>query len=193
MSHIILSTDRLNLRTWQPADVAQMSAISADPLVMEYFPSIQNAERTQQMIEYIAKHFEQYGYGLYAVELKNTGFIGFVGLDHPAFEIPGLDVPRSEVIEIGWRLSSKHWNKGYATEAAKAVLHYAFTTLNIDQICSFTTVENHRSRRVMEKIGLHHSKTDDFDHPNIDMNHPLKRHVLYRLKQSEYKKFGASP
>lgn len=188
MNKIILSTDRLNLRTWELDDLPLMAAINADPLVMEYFPSKQDLSRTKKMIDYINSHHEKYGYGLYAVEIKDTHeFIGFVGLDHPAFNIPGLK-PQSEVIEIGWRLSSKQWNHGYATEAASAVLRYAFTILNIDEIFSFTTITNVRSRRVMEKIGLHHSSTDDFDHPKLDINSPLLRHVLYRLTKTEYKK-----
>ena len=90
------------------------------------------------------------------------------------------------IVEIGWRLSSKHWGEGYATEAAKAVLHHAFTVLKLDEIFSFTVVANVKSRRVMEKIGLHHVEEDNFDHPKIDKNSPLRRHVLYRLARNEY-------
>ncbi len=90
------------------------------------------------------------------------------------------------IVEIGWRLSSHHWGKGYATEAAKAVLRYAFTELNLIEIISFTVKANTKSRRVMEKIGLHHSVADDFDHPKLDENSPLRRHALYRLTRDNY-------
>ncbi|NYO85721.1 GNAT family N-acetyltransferase, partial [Escherichia coli] len=83
-------------------------------------------------------------------------------------------------------LSSKLWNLGYATEVAQAVLHYAFTSLNIPEVVSFTTVNNLASRRVMEKIGLHHNTKDDFDHPKLEPNSPLRRHVLYRLSRADY-------
>lgn len=92
------------------------------------------------------------------------------------------------VVEIGWRLSSKHWGQGYATEAAKAVLHYAFTELDLNEIISFTVPANAKSRRVMEKIGLHRNAQNDFEHPNLPENSPLKPHLLYRLSKAEYLK-----
>jgi RimJ/RimL family protein N-acetyltransferase len=86
-------------------------------------------------------------------------------------------------VEIGWRLAANHWGKGYATEGAKAALAFGFKTLKLDEIVSFTTVNNLRSRHVMEKIGMHYNPQDDFDHPKLPHGHPLRRHVLYRLKR----------
>lgn len=186
---IILSTDRLILRTWNVSDIPLMTAISSDPLVMEHFPSTQDLATTQRLIDHINQQYEKFGYAVYAVETKDTHeFIGFVGLSHPPFEIPNFQPKGLPIVEIGWRLSSQHWGRGYATEAAKAVLHYAFTKLNLGEIISFTVVANVNSRRVMEKIGLHHSENDDFDHPKIEENNPLRRHVLYRLTQNEYER-----
>jgi RimJ/RimL family protein N-acetyltransferase len=187
MEKIILSTEHLILRTWKPSDIPLMAAISSDPLVMEHFPAIQDIKATQTLIDHINQHYEKIGYALYAVEIKDTHeFIGFVGLNHPPFEIPNFQPKGLPIVEIGWRLSSKHWGKGYATEAAKAVLHYAFTELNLDEIISFTVVANTKSRRVMEKIGLQHSEADDFDHPKLEENSSLSKHVLYRLTRNEY-------
>lgn len=168
-----------------------MATISSDPLVMEHFPSTQDLAATQTLVDHINRHAEKFGYALYAVETKDTqAFIGFVGLNHPSFDIPHF-VPNSlPIVEIGWRLSSQHWGMGYATEAAKAVLHYAFTELNLSEIISFTVVANIKSRHVMEKIGLHHSEADDFDHPKIDVDSPLKQHVLYRLTREQYRHNG---
>lgn len=183
MSSIILTTDRLILRTWQASDFEPMCEINQDPTAMEFFPSTQDRKQTSQLIEKIEQHYQQYGYTLYAVELKDSGgFIGFVGLLTPQFE--AHFTPNTE---IGWRLSAKHWGKGYAPEAAKAVLDFAFNQLNLPEVVSFTSKLNLRSIRVMEKIGLHHDANDDFDHPNLDANDPLAHHVLYRLKYSEYK------
>jgi RimJ/RimL family protein N-acetyltransferase len=82
--------------------------------------------------------------------LKNTEeMIGFLGLMTPSFE-----AAFTPAVEIGWRLSPTHWNKGYATEGAKAVLNYAFTDLQLKEVVSFTVINNQASRRVMEKIGL---------------------------------------
>lgn len=187
MPKIILSTERLILRTWKPSDTLLMTAISSDPMVMEYFPATQDFTATQALINHINQHYEKFGYAAYAVEIKDTHeFIGFVGLNHPTFEIPNFQLKGLPIVEIAWRLSSKHWGQGYATEAAKAVLHYAFIELNLLEIISFTVPANAKSRRVMEKIGLHHSEEDDFDHPKLEDDSPLKRHVLYRITRTEY-------
>lgn len=123
------------------------------------------------------KHQNDHGFSLYAVELKSTGeMIGWCGL-----MIPSFDAHFTPTVEIGWRLASQHWNHGYATEAATAVLKYAFDSLKLKEVVSFTVVDNIRSRRVMEKIGLHHNSVDDFDHPRIEKSHRLCRHVLYQV------------
>lgn len=185
-SNVILTTERLILRTWTPKDVYPMSLISTDPQVMEYFPYIQDLKATERLVEHINQHQLTYGYALYAVEIKNTKeFIGFVGLNHPSFDIPHFTPKGMPIVEIGWRLSSTHWNKGYATEAAKAVLGYSFTELNLNEIISFTASGNSKSRKVMEKIGLQHDETDDFDHPKLAEDSPLRKHVLYRLTKDQ--------
>jgi RimJ/RimL family protein N-acetyltransferase len=184
---IILTTNRLILRTWKPSDIPLMAAISSDPLVMEHFPAIQDITATQALIDHINQHYKKFGYAAYAVEIKDTHeFIGFVGLNHPPFAIPNFQPVTLPIVEIGWRLSSQHWGKGYATEAAKAVLHYAFTELNLGEIISFTVITNNKSRRVMEKIGLQHSEADNFNHPKLEENSALSKHVLYRLTRNEY-------
>lgn len=178
----IIETERLLLRTWQPTDTPLMAAISADPSVMEHFPATSTLTETEALIERINQHYKAFGYTLYAVETKSSHeFIGFVGLMRPTFTIPHFTPKHLPIVEIGWRLSSKHWGQGFATEAAKAVLHYAFTDLQIKEIVSFTASTNIKSQRVMEKIGLQHHPEDDFDHPNLDKTSSLSRHVLYRL------------
>ncbi len=184
----VIETKRLVLRTWQDSDLMPMCAINQDPLVMEYFPSTGNLKQTRDHIKRIQTHQDKYGYSLYAVELKQTGdMIGFVGLLHRTKE--EFDAPFIPATEIGWRLSSKHWNKGYATEAALAVLEFGFTQLGLHEIVSFANVNNKASRRVMEKIGLQHNPVDDFDHTKLDKNSPLRRHVLYRIIKTEYAKY----
>lgn len=183
---IILTTDRLILRTWKPSDITLMAAINSDPLVMEYFPATQDIVATQTSIDYINQHYKKFGYGVYAVEMKDTHeFIGFAGLNHPSFEIPNFKPMGLPIVEILWRLSSKQWGKGYATEAASVVLRYAFTELNLEEIISFAVAANFKSRRVIEKIGLHHSAKDDFNHPKLEEKSPLRRQVLYRLTRKE--------
>jgi len=83
-------------------------------------------------------------------------------------------------VEIGWRLARGAWGHGYATEAAQAVVEFARSELGLLEVISFTSTTNLRSQRVMERIGMTHDPTDDFDHPNVD-DPRLRRHVLYRL------------
>ena len=173
----ILETNRLILRTWTDADIQPMFEINQDPKVMEYFPNLQSLETTTDFVNKAKQHFDQHGYCLYACAKKESNnFIGFIGLSHVDFK-----VHFTPAVEIGWRLAYKHWGQGIATEGAKAVLDDAFQRLKIPEIVSFTAVGNARSIRVMQKIGLHHDPQDDFDHPCLDEESPLRRHVLYRL------------
>ncbi len=182
----ILETERLILRTFEETDLDPMTAINQDPRVMEYLLGPVDRAGTQALIDKINQHDLDYGYTLYAVELKSTGeFIGFVGLLTPNFDAHFM--PNTE---IGWRLSSKHWGNGYAPEAATAVLKYAFKVLELPEVVSFTVVNNQKSRRVMEKIGLQYNESDDFNHPKVPPDSPLYRHVLYRLSREDYIKFS---
>jgi RimJ/RimL family protein N-acetyltransferase len=178
----IVETERLILRTWTDDDLKPMVLINQDPKVMEYFPSTLTPRETQQLVQKIVDHDDEHGFTFYAVERKDTHkFIGFIGLLRPNFE-----AHFTPAVEIGWRLSSEHWGQGFAPEGAQAVLDYAFRVLDIPEIVSFTTGNNQKSRRVMEKIGLHHDVNDDFNHPKLTKESPLRHHVLYRLKQEAY-------
>ena len=86
-------------------------------------------------------------------------------------------------IEIGWRLAFDHWGQGFVTEAALAVMDYAFNELNLPEIVSFTVPENIASQRVMEKIGMVYDPDSDFNHPDLPPSHRLSRHVLYRKRK----------
>jgi RimJ/RimL family protein N-acetyltransferase len=176
----VIETERLLLRTWIKSDVEPLTAINQDPKVMEYFPSTIDRDSTKQFIERMNQHFDKYHYTFFAVVRKDTNeFIGFVGIANVNF-----NAHFTPAVEIGWRLSSQHWGNGFAPEAAKAVLAYAFDVLKLPDIVSFTAKSNAKSRRVMEKIGLHHDPAGDFDHPKLSSDSPLCRHVLYRMKRA---------
>lgn len=180
----ILETERLILRTWENSDLDPMAAIDQDPLVCKYLLGIGNRDATAAGVQRMMKHYQEHGFSLYAVELKETGeMIGFLGLSIPSFK-----AHFTPAVEIGWRLASQHWNKGYATEGAKAVIDYAFNQLGLNEIVSFCLVNNQASRRVMEKIGLHRNAQDDFERSDLPEGSPLRPHVLYRLSKTEYLK-----
>ena len=176
-----IRTERLRLRPWLPADQEPFAALNADPRVMEYFRGPLSRVESDSFAERIEAHFAQRGFGLWAVEISGVAtFAGFIGLS-----VPGFEAHFTPCVEIGWRLAAEHWRRGYATEGARAVLAFGFGTLEIPQIVSFTAVGNVRSRRVMEKIGMTHQPTDDFDYPTFATGHPLRRHALYRIARSE--------
>ena len=84
-------------------------------------------------------------------------------------------------VEVGWRLAPEHWGRGFATEGARAATEFASQDLGLHEVVSYTVPANRRSRRVMEKLGMTTDPADDFDHPELPVGHPLRRHVLYRL------------
>jgi len=172
-----LRTERLLLRRWLHSDRAPFAALNADPRVMEHFPNVLTQEQSDGLVELIEAHFAQHGFGPWAVEVQGVvPFIGFVGVFIPRFK-----AHFTPCVEIGWRIATDYWNQGYATEAAKAALDFGFGTLGLEEIVAFTVPRNVASRRVMEKLGMHHNEADDFDHPSLPEGHPLRRHVLYRI------------
>lgn len=174
-----LRTSRLLLRPWRDADRAPFARMNADPLVMEHFPATLTPGESDALVDGIRAHFDRHGYGLWAVEIPGvTPFAGFVGLSVPAFT-----APFTPCVEIAWRLASAQWGAGYATEGGRAVLDAAFGPLDLAAVVSFTVPANEASRRVMERLGLRHDWRDDFDHPLLPAGHPLRRHVLYRMRR----------
>jgi RimJ/RimL family protein N-acetyltransferase len=177
--HNALRTERLLLRRWRESDRLPFRQMNADPRVMEFFPEPLTPEASDSLFDRAQEHFNRHSFGPFAVELIETNaFAGFVGLSIPAF-----DAPFMPAVEIGWRLASEHWGKGLATEGARAALRYGLETLRLEEVVSFTVPANLRSRRVMEKLGMSHEPSDDFDHPRLPAGHPLRRHVLYRLRR----------
>jgi len=177
-----LATARLTLRPWRDEDLAAFAALNADPEVMAYFPATLDPAASNKVAGRVMAHFEAHGYGPWAVEIPGvTEFAGFVGLMCPAF-----DAHFTPCVEIGWRLSRATWGHGYATEAARAALRFGFDDAGLDEIVSMTVPANIRSRAVMERLAMTRSPNDDFDHPNLPEGHPLRRHVLYRLKRSDW-------
>ncbi len=184
MSDYAIRTKRLILRPWSEEDLEPFAQLNADPRVMEYFPSVLNKDESDQLSKRICIAMKQQGWGLWAVSIPDVAdFIGYIGLAPVNFV-----ADFTPAVEVGWRLAYDFWNKEYATEGAQVALKYGFETLNLKEIVSFTATQNKRSRNVMEKIGMHHSQKDDFDHPKLVEGHPLRKHVLYRIEANEWQR-----
>ncbi|MBG0810736.1 GNAT family N-acetyltransferase [Methylosinus sp. H3A] len=183
-----LITERLRLRDWRDADLEPFAALNADPSVMMFFPRPLDRAQSDAFADRARAKLAERGFGLWAVEAPGVApFLGFVGLAEPTFA-----AHFTPCMEIGWRLARRHWGHGYATEAAGAVLDHAFGVLGLPEIVSFTAHGNQRSRRVMERLGMHYESKDDFDHPNLPVGHALSRHALYRLEKRIWASFSDS-
>ena len=177
-TNLLIETDRLVLRKWERRDREPFARLNADVRVMEFMPARLSRAESDSLLERIQHHFHAHGFGLYAAQShQEHAFVGFIGLAVPTFQ-----AHFTPCVEIGWRLFPEYWGRGLATEGARAVVRHAFDVLGLCSLVAFTVPENIRSRRVMEKIGMTHDPSDDFDHPNL-MGHPMRRHVLYRLRR----------
>lgn len=172
-----LATDRLRLRRWRDADRAPFAALNTDPAVMEHLLAPLTRDESDAFVDRIEAEFEDVGYGLWAVEVHDGApFIGYVGLHRVPFE-----AAFTPAVEVGWRLARAHWGHGYASEAARVAVRHGFDVARLHEVVSFTSPDNERSWRVMERIDMTRDARDDFDHPNVPEGHRLRRQVLYRV------------
>jgi RimJ/RimL family protein N-acetyltransferase len=180
VSEFSLNTDRLLLREWRDEDRAPFAEMNADPLVMEYFVAPLSRSRSDEVVESFQNEFAEKGFCPWALELVATKtFIGFVGLH----AVPN-EMAFAPAVEVGWRLAKAHWGMGYASEAGSASLRFAFETLRLSEVVSFTSALNLRSQRVMTRIGMARDERGDFEHPSVPEGHPLRPHVLYRIRDN---------
>jgi RimJ/RimL family protein N-acetyltransferase len=177
-----LTTPRLRLRQWRAADLEPFAALNADPEVMAFMPGCLTRAESDALVRAAEREIAGQGWGLWAVELSPSGeFIGCVGLAVPSFE-----APFTPCVEIEWRLRRTSWGRGYATEAARECLRFAFERLALPEVLAFTVPANRRSRAVMERLGMQNEAGGEFDHPRLSVGHPLRRHVLYRLVRGDW-------
>ena len=178
-----LTTARLCLREWHDEDLDPFAALNADPEVMEHFVSPLSRVASDELVDRLVARWAADGLGLWAVErLADGRFLGFAGLSRHDFDAPFLPA-----IEVGWRFAREAWGRGYATEAAEMALRHGFERAGLQEILSWTTVANSRSRRVMERLGMTRDPDEDFEHPSIPVGHPQRRHVLYRLSRERWR------
>ena len=186
MNLVTLRTPRLLLRPWRDDDLAPHAAMNADPRVMEHFPATLTRAESDARVARLREAFDRHGFGMWAVEAPGVaGFIGSVGILHVSF-----DAHFTPAVEIGWRLFPEHWGRGYATEAAAAALTFGFDAQALPEIVAFTVPANLPSRRVMERLGMTRSPADDFDHPLLPPDSPLRRHVTYVMRKDDWARLG---
>jgi ribosomal-protein-alanine N-acetyltransferase len=172
---LALRTPRLLLREWRDDDIAPFAAMSADAEVLRYL-----AAPDPEWVARQRAHFDEHGFGNFVVEVPRVAsFIGVVGLNWVRW-----DLAFTPAVEVAWRLMPAYWGKGYALEAARAVLDDGFGRIGLDEIVAYTLPANRASWTVMQRLGMTRDPAEDFDHPSFPLGHPMCRHVLYRLRRT---------
>jgi RimJ/RimL family protein N-acetyltransferase len=176
MAESIAATERLIIRTWRDSDRSDYLGSCNSEVVTEHLGGPANLDDIDAAIARIRKSQYDNGFCYWAVERKRDGaFLGYCGL-----KLTDLaDSPVEGEIEIGWRLRKDAWGQGYASEAAAAVLEWAWANTSANRIVSFTVPANRGSWRVMERIGVIRRPELDFAHPGFAPDHPLSRHITY--------------
>lgn len=148
--NIILETPRLNFREFTVNDAPLIYSLNSDPEVVKYVheePTSSPEIALASINNRILPQYANYGYGRWAVYLKDTRqFIGWCGLKYR---------PEREEIDLGYRFLRSTWGNGYATEAARATLQHGFEALALTEIAAMAHIQNLASLRVLEKCGMH--------------------------------------
>ena len=177
----MIQTERLVLRSWQDDDVDAFLAVNSDPDVMATLGPVMNRDEVAALIARMQGIEAEHGHCFWAMVRRGDGLlIGWCGA------IRGTAGPVADKLEIGWRMRRDCWGKGYVNEAACATLDWLFANRPDDAAWAITNVDNHRSRAVMERLGMTYQPGLDFDHPRIAADDPLLRHVTYRIGRDEW-------
>ncbi|RZO86218.1 MAG: N-acetyltransferase [Oceanococcus sp.] len=172
---------RVRLRQWRESDLPDFAALNADAQVMAHFPQLLSRAQSDALAQRNRDFIAEHGWGFWAAEHRASGrFMGFIGLNRP-----GVALPFSPCVEIGWRLSADFWGQGLATEAARAALAVGFEQLHLPEIVSFTALSNRRSSAVMQRLGMR-ADAAGFEHPAVPPGHALRPHCLYRLQRDRW-------
>jgi RimJ/RimL family protein N-acetyltransferase len=176
MNEVIAETERLILRNWRESDRADYLASCNTEAVTAHLGGPATIEDLDAGLARIAKSQRNQGFSFWAIERKADGaLLGYCGLRI----CDDLQRPVHGDVEIGWRLREDAWGQGYALEAAKATLDWAWANLDVYRVVSFTVPANAPSWRLMERLGMVRRPDLDFDHPRFARDHPLSRHITY--------------
>jgi ribosomal-protein-alanine N-acetyltransferase len=143
-----IETSRLYLRPYEEADLRDALAVLGDRQTMSFYPQVYSEEQVAAMIRQSIETHRRHGYGRFAVIENVSGdFIGDCGIT-----IQNID--GKEEYEVGYRIDKSRWGRGYAHEAATAVVRYGFVVLALKRLCSYMASDHHQSRRIAEKLGM---------------------------------------
>ena len=181
MSGFRLETDRLVLRSWREDDAIAFHAINSDPEVMATLGPVMSLDEVAALIGRMQGIEADCGHCFWAMERRDDErLIGWCGA------IVGSAGPIVGKREIGWRMARDCWGQGLVSEAARATIAWLFANRADQSLWAITSPENRRSRAVMERLGMAYRPDLDFDHPRLAADDPLRRHVTYELRRSDW-------
>jgi len=172
----IFQSQRLGFRPWAESDFEEFKRMNADPEVMRHSPGTLSEEQSEGFFQRLQDHYAKHGFCYFATDLLETGeLIGFIGFAYQDYESEF-----TPAIDIGWRLKTSAWGKGYATEGAKRCLEYGFEKLGLASVISVCIVRNEPSENVMKKIGM--MRQGIFNHPRLVDYPDLENCVCYKME-----------
>ena len=170
----MIETERLLLRDYTPDDFDALYEILSDPETMQHYPAPYDAEKTRNWITWNLDNYEKYGFGLWAVVLKETGtFIGDCGITIQ--NIDGEMLP-----EIGYHIHKKYWRRGFAKEAARAVRDWFFRNTKYNTVWSYMKYTNIASRSTAMASGMR--KVREYPDPKNTVS------CVYAITRGEWEK-----
>jgi RimJ/RimL family protein N-acetyltransferase len=171
----MIETSRLILRPWRESDLAPFAEQNADAHTMRFLGGPLTRDQSDAYVGRSDAHYAEHGFCKWAVEAPGIApLVGAAGLSWVSFT-----ASFTPAVEVAWRFNPRYWGQGYATEAAGAAIQDCFTRIGVKEIVALTTLTNTPSQRVMQRLGMR--RDIEFDHPRYAADHPLCRHVLYRL------------
>ena len=172
----MIETERLRLRSWRMSDLTDVLAVTNTGPVMEFMGGVRDEAHFRDMIERQIAYEQDHGFCFWPVMRKEDGaFLGLCGLKRGT--VPAI----LDEMEVGWRFGEDYWGKGYAREAAEAVLAFVWKNIACDTVFAITAVGNAKSRLLMERLAMSRRGDLDFHHPTFAPDHPLGPHVTYAI------------
>lgn len=169
------------MRSWRDEDLAPFHAICSDPDVMATLGPVMDRAQVAALIARMQGIEAEHGHCFWALARRDDEqLIGWCGV------IRGTAGPVQDKAEFGWRLARQAWGQGYITEAASAAIGWLFANRADEAVWAITNTGNHRSRAVMERLGMRYRPDLDFDHPRLAADDPLLPHVTYELQRSNW-------
>ncbi|MBS7233325.1 GNAT family N-acetyltransferase [Flavobacterium psychroterrae] len=157
-----IETERLLLRELLISDADGMFELDSNPKVHLFLGNkpVKDIEQSLDQIKNIQQQYKNLGIGRWAVILKETNeFLGWSGIKLIKNEINN----HKDFYELGYRFIEKHWGRGYATEAGKAFIDYAFNVMKVEALYAYADAGNENSRKILEKLGLHYVNSFEYE------------------------------